>query len=339
MPTKHAWTRRGVLLAGAVGLVGWTGCAITDPTVESTSGSTAGAITTGGPSPSASEPPSPELVQGADAEADDQVYVALAGHAGAWHAPAGVAAWATAVIGVRKAHARLISQVDPLSGRNGDKTTRFTPTAPASTKGIASWDAAQTAITSSETTLAAGHRARALEASSAPMALLWASLATSAHSRIATHVVPISTTAAPIAFDPGSRADALQVLLGHVDALIYALEVGLGQLPSGDSAYASGQQRLAQALTLRDSTAAGLSAASTTPAQASLRYRMPNAMANHAQIVSAWGQFESLLLDAWGRVCAASSGTDRGRAIDQMFAQADRAQALGQRLSTYPGWV
>ncbi len=334
MPTTAAWTRRGLLLAGAAGLIGLGGCAITDPTVESTAGS----IGIGGASASASEPPSPDLVRGADAEADDQVYRAIAGHAGAWHVPTGVAAWATAVAAVRTAHASLLAQVDPLSGRNGDKTARFAPRA-ASTPKLASWTAAQATITTNETALATGHKARAVAATSAPMALLWASLATSAHSRIAVRVLPVSTNAAPIPFDPGTRTDALEVLLGHVDALIYALQVGLGQLPSGDSDYASGQQRLAQVLALRDSTAAALTAASATPSAASLRYRMPNTMSNHAQIVSAWAQFESLLLDAWGRVCAASSGTARAQAIDQMFAQADRAQALGQGLSAYPGWV
>lgn len=324
-------TRRALIGGALVGLTGCSGVGVLTPPTPGTTASRPGTLPSSTPTPDAS------LVTAAAQEADGGWYAAMAKQATAWKAPSTFAPWCRAAAATRDAHASLLSRHDPLSGENGDLSSWFTPT-PHPPAAPASLKAALTAIQTRETALATEHRTRALSASDPSMVALWASLATSAHSRRAPGPLPPTTTVTPAPIEAPGLTEALDLLLAHVHVLIAGMEVGLGTLPIRDAHYTPGRARLLVIEQMRDTTVASLRAAQATPDAPALSYELVK-MTTPASIIQAWGNLEVKVLEAWAAVAVASNGADRGQAIDAMFAQADAATGYGVGLSAWPGWA
>ncbi|HET9129143.1 MAG TPA: DUF4439 domain-containing protein [Propionibacteriaceae bacterium] len=330
----EALSRRALLVGGggaALGLL--TSCSWVPG-----GGSVSGDGSPGSP-PGAGEPPlTPyaDLAAELAAAADD--FDAMAAHPGV---PSATAGWAAAAGRMSRAQAARLRLADPLStppaaaaspSAPGSPTPSPTGPAPGPTALLAS-------IAGRQRGLESRFRDRCLAADAGDLALLLASLAVTAHAVRAPSVAVSSGGASPHHVDVGSRDDALAVLLSRVDALAQGLEVGLGALPLHDPSVSTGEARLTQVWALRDDVEAMLVQASAPPTPGPLVYDLPGRATSPSAVRALWGRLESDVMAAWLRVAAASSGEQRGAAVDAAAAQQDRAAALATPVTWWPGWV
>ena len=249
-------------------------------------------------------------------------------------------AWALAAAAMCLAQSQPLLRADPLSARAGSMTSPHgvdsASPSPSRPPGLSSRLAA---IAARQRLLVAQFRARCLEAATGDLALLLGSLAVSAHA-VRGPAVPVAPSdLAPAHLDVGSREDALRVLLSRVDALAQGLEVGVGALPGGSAEVDDGEKRLGEVWALRDDIETRLVRASATPTPGPLAYQLPGTTGSATAVRTLWGRLERDVMAAWLRVAAASTGDDRGRAVDAAMAQQDLAASLATPISWWPGWV
>lgn len=118
-----------------------------------------------------------------------------------------------------------------------------------------------------------------------------------------------------------------ELVLSHMWALIYGMELGLGRLPAKDPLRELLRQRLAAARTLREAIV-GDEPAPPQPAS----FQMPNPMSTPAEIHTAWGHLEANLLEAL--VLRAANRPEDAHWVAQVAA----VHAAGGRVPRWPGW-
>lgn len=164
--------------------------------------------------------------------------------------------------------------------------------------------------------------------------LFYASLTVAINASVVPTLPPVAGGARPAPFEDGDGSVALTGALGHARALISALELGLGRLPSSDDLQAAGSQRLDSAKALRNSLIANLTGDLPEVEQ----WEMPNAMRTAAEIVAAWAVLEDNLLQAFGALTAANpSRADAW--LDAMLEQIPWIHRWGGQLPHWPGWA
>lgn len=318
-------TRR-VLLAG--GLASLAGCALDQPTVTpraprpATPGSTPAVV--------------PALL--ALARQEEAVATWLAGlplvTAAGSAVPAALVPTLVSLRDAHRAHAALLGRTDPLVPQAAPSGA--TSPAPRVT---GDWSALAPELARREAGLAAAHRAAALGATDGDLVLLASGLAAFASAARTPSVPVATTTAVPGSVDVGTRTTALGVLLETLRALAEGLQVGAGRLPLPHPLHAPARTRLDAVWTQRDRVQAQLVALGAPVPPARTSYRMPGTFATPADVQHTWGGLETAVLNAWGRLAAASTGQDRAAAVDAMAAQARAVTATGTGLARWPGWA
>lgn len=279
----------------------------------------------------------------------------LRGRAATWQLPDDLLVWLDGSQRMHDAHVTVLIQTDPLGGVNTDHS----PIADLTAEDISLPGAAAEAwrlLELSETALATKCRQYCTESPPGPDALLWASLTvTASRSAAAANLLataatrnqplgripaaPITGSAVPFRVAVGSPVDAHQVLLSHVNALIYALQTGLGMYADNDPALASVKTRLTEAARSRDNVAQTIRGLAATPSPSPLSYQLPGAVEPMSEFTGTWRRMESRLLDGWGRVVAAEDEQRRDIALTQLIAQSELLDRLGTPLTHWPGWV
>lgn len=326
MPAPRA-SRRILLGSGlaatAAAATGLAGCT-PDPTVR-------GRDT--GPAPaSASATPDADLV--ALAQAEQQLADWLTGIAAT--APGAATAAVRALAAAHQAHADLLRQPDPLRPE-ASPAAGVTPGSAGSS--AADWKQATAELARREGSLLALHRGHAMAATDPSRVLLSASLASFAAGSRSLGPPTTAGTVRPAEVEVGSRDDALLVLLSRLRALVQGLEVGAGQVAAASAHRERGRSRLLAVWALRDEVMAELEAGGKPVPPAELAYAMPGGFGDEASVLKTWAALEKAVLAGWGRVAAASTGKERGSALDAMVAQTAAVRANGAALDRWPGWV
>ncbi|WP_203566784.1 DUF4439 domain-containing protein [Aestuariimicrobium ganziense] len=331
-------SRRGLLRAGAgligsgligsglIGsgvLAGLAGCRWTDPVVHSTRNPS-------GTTPTPEPTPEPSNVAAGEDE------TTLASHL-AWlaAAPSGVSAavkqWATTVMGAHAGAAHLLGQLDPMA-------VPVSSPAPVKAAQHATPQAALAAIKADSARLVGEHRTRSATAEEPGMALLWASLMVTAASQGVPTRPMLARATRPHHIDPGTPTEARSVLLQRLHAVVQGYETGVAVIAFTDRLRKPAEDRLAALGRLRDTVATGIREDGDDPPGPRPGYRQPITPTTVTQATQLFVLLERDLLDAWGRVVAATEGTDRDEALAAMLAQVPRCQAFGGAMVVWPGW-
>lgn len=258
---------------------------------------------------------------------------ALVSGAGRFGIPAATASLLAGLRDAHRAHASLLRQPQ----FSGDVTSA-TPT-PTTKAPSGAWKQLAQQLTNREQSLASSHQKAALAATDATSALVLCSLHVFAAAQASPTLAVRSGGGSPSLVAPGTRLDALQVLLGRLRALDQGLRTALGQLASSNAWRTTLAARQQQVWTLRDQVIAQVVALGGDPAAPHVGYVMPGGFGTVAAMRHTVGLLEDGLLQAWARVSAASQGADRKTAIGQMDAQAARVVADGVGLTRWPGWA
>lgn len=257
-----------------------------------------------------------------------------------------VASWSQGVAAMHAAHKTTLAQLDPFAGTQADKS----PLIDFPTPSVASFPDATSAyakLREAETAAAQAHTQQLVSAEAGPAALLWASLAAcaSAVAEVATDPnanqipPPEPGRAVPSKVEFGNPAQAMQVLLSHQRALIFALETMYGKIPT-DTAFSNDiRARLTEAGKQRDATEQALTKAGASQTPGAIGYQIPGDLADPAQQPVIWAGLETNIANAWGPVVASSEPEQRGANLDEMVAQLGQARRRGATLAFWPGWV
>ncbi|MEO7587586.1 MAG: hypothetical protein ABIS84_06105 [Arachnia sp.] len=306
------------------------------PLLAVLAGCTTSPVVQGSPGPPA-EPARPTRTAEAAAAAAwvtnfSSLIAAVADSADAWKADPQYAAWLAALTLQSTAHlSRLVAENPVVGGVTAFPTPEATeaaapaPATPADALALLTKQAAD-----GSTVL----QAAVIAAESGPERLLYASIDTAVSASLRPDLPPLEGGAEPAPFTEPQLQPSIGLALGHVWALVRALEIGLGRLPRGDALRDAGTQRLDGARTLRNVLLAALTA---DPPETG-NWDLPNPMSTPAEIRLAWAVLETSVLDALGVLVAADT-TGEASWLPVMRAQVVWVQRWGGRLPHWPGWV
>ncbi|RMB59776.1 hypothetical protein [Tessaracoccus antarcticus] len=306
------------------------------PLLAALAGCTTSPVVQGSPGPAA-EPIAPTRTSQAAAAADWVAgFAALIGDAtltaASWGATPQHLAWLDAVAKQSSAHGSRVESEDPVTGGTVDfPPASPTPAQPATAATPADVVALLTARVAEGSPVL---QAAIATAGSGAERLLYASIATASAASLRPDLPPAEGGAEPAPFADPDVSASLALALGHVLALVRALEVGLGRLSRKDPLLDAGTLRLDGARALRNQ----LLAAITGDAPEGGTWELPNAMSTPAEIRSAWSALEANVLDAIGVVVAADT-TSAATWLTAMLAQVQWVHQWGGRLPNWPGWV
>lgn len=256
---------------------------------------------------------------------------ALARSTASWAAEPVHITWMTALQTQLQAHMSRVVSADPVTGGPMVFPAPDLSAAPPAASTPAEVLALITAeVASGLPILVAGMTASAL----GQERLLHASLATAANASLIAALPPTDGGAGPAPFEDPDVADALAIALGHVRALVHALEVGLGRLSSDDDLAVGANERLAIIRVLRNTVLAEMDG--DLPEVDA--WELPNAMSTPQEIRSAWASLETNILNGLGGLVAAD-GTAAQTWLDAMLAQVPWVHRWGGQLQHWPGWV
>lgn len=239
--------------------------------------------------------------------------------------------WATAARRQVRAHLTFFTLPDPFSG---DVQGPYpVPTARQSVPASSAKAASQLDALAKKAVAALSASAEA--ASTPALRLAWASAATATAGLTSRAVSPVKGSATPASFSALEVRDALDVAISHSWALIYGLNVGLGQLPKSDALWRLGANRMVGAKELRNELRAAYPDGADVPQQPAA-FALPNEMSSAADIRKGWAQLERNLLDGYAVLVAADSTAPWLR---RMRGQVGRLAALRAPVTRWPGWV
>lgn len=317
---------RRVLLRAAVGgplAAGvLAGCRFTDPVIHSDRHNT-------GVSPTPEPTPDPEQLVAADQESSLASQLSLL--VGAPGVASSVRQWASAAAHAHLLAAQVLTQLDPFTVPPGSPATTRAAVQPSAASAL-------TAVQTSSTALALAHRERARAAQEPALAMLWSSLLVTATSQSKPTAPLVERPTRPHRADPGSAAEADDVLVERLHATIQGYEIGVARLPFSDVRRAGAEGRLAALVQLRDQHSAAIRDAGGDPPGPRPGYQQPIRPSTASQALGLFVLLERALLDALARRVAARSGQPRDQALTDLLAQVPHCQAWGGAIVLWPGW-
>lgn len=255
---------------------------------------------------------------------------ALTVSAATWAAEPVHVTWVTALQAQSQAQLSRVVAADPVTGGPTVFPTPASSGPPAATTPAEALAVITAGVAAGLPILQAGLAASA----TGQERLLHASLATAANAALVPALPPTEGGAGPAPFADPRLDDALAIALGHVRALVHALELGLGRLSSDDDLAIDARERLAIIRVLRNTVVAEIDG--DLPELDA--WQLPNAMSTPQEIKGAWSSLETNLLNGLGGLVAAD-GTAAETWLDAMLAQVPWVHRWGGQLPHWPGWV